>query len=95
MNRYFKLVEDGYLISIGSDDFTGETIIKDEYNSLENIINNKPEDTRTHYYMLRADTLEYVAIERPEPLPEPEEPEPTYTLDEAAGIIVQEVAANE
>lgn len=68
MNRYFKIVEGDYLIAIGIDDWSGETIAEGEYNKIKTIIDSKPEDTETHYYMLKADTLEYVAIERPEPI---------------------------
>ena len=88
MNRYFKIVEGDYLISIGIDKSFGETITEEEYNRILSVIDNKPKDTETHYYKLRADTLEYEAIERPEPIPIPE---PTYTLDEAATIFAQEV----
>lgn len=68
MNRHFKVVESGYITEIGIDNWTGETITKEEYNTIMSIIDNAPEDTETHYYMLRADTLEYVEIERPEPI---------------------------
>lgn len=90
MNRYFKMIEGDYLIAIGIDKWNGETITKEEYDTIKSIIDNKPEDTETHYYKLRTDTLEYEAIERPEPIPIPE---PTYTLDEAATILAQEVSA--
>ena len=90
MNRYFKMIEGDYLIAVGIDKWNGETITKEEYDTIKSIIDNKPEDTETHYYKLRADTLEYEAIERPEPIPIPE---PTYTLDEAATILAQEVSA--
>ena len=90
MNRYFKMIEGDYLIAIGIDKLNGETITKEEYDTIKSIIDNKPEDTETHYYKLCADTLEYEAIERPEPIPIPES---TYTLDEAATILAQEVSA--
>lgn len=90
MLRYFKIVVDNYLIAIGIDNWTGETITAEEYNSIKDIIENKPADTETHYYKLIADTLEYEVIERPEPIPIPE---PTYTLDEAATLLAQEVNA--
>lgn len=64
MNRYFKIVEGDYLISIGIDPWFGEEITEEEYNHIHEIIDNKPEDTETHYYKLRADTLEYEAIEK-------------------------------
>ena len=91
MNRYFKITKNGYITFIGCDYSTGETITQEEYNSLDAIISNKPADTETHYYVLRADSLEYEAVERPEPIPIPE---PTYTLDEAAEVLAQEVSQN-
>ena len=90
MNRYFKITKNGYITFIGCDYSTGETITQEEYNFLDTIISNKPADTETHYYKLRADTLEYEMIERDEPIILPE---PTYTLDEAAEVLAQEVSA--
>ena len=91
MNRYFKIVNGDYLTAIGIDDWSGKTITEEEYNTILSIIENKPADTETHYYMLRADTMEYEAVEREEPITPPE---PTYTLDEAATILAQEVSQN-
>ena len=90
LSNYFKTVNDGYITSIGNYPNFGESITEEEYNSIKSIVDNKPDDTETHYYKLRADTLQYEAIERPEPVPVPE---PTYTLDEAATILAQEVSA--
>ena len=90
MNRFFKKVEGDYLISIGQDGFNGETITEEEYNNLKSIVDNKPDDTERHYYKLRADTLEYEMVERDEPIILPDQ---TYTLDEAATILAQEVSA--
>lgn len=89
MNRYYKIVNGDYLIAIGNDKWNGETIAEEEYNTIHSIIDNKPADTETHYYKLRADTLEYEMIERDEPITLPEN---TYTLDEAATILAQEVS---
>ena len=91
MNRCFKIVIGDYLTAIGVDDWSGKTITEEEYNTILHIIENKPADTETHYYKLRADTLEYEMIERDEPIILPE---PTYTLDEAATILAQEVSQN-
>lgn len=63
MNNYYKIIENGYILSIGDNGKIGEPITEEEYNSILSIIQSKPEDTTTHYYMLRADTLEYEAIE--------------------------------
>ena len=91
--RYFKITENGYILFIGIGNLTGETITEEEYNSIKTIIYNKPDDTETHYYKLRADTLEYEAVEREEPITPPEPTEQLYTLDEAATILAQEVSA--
>ena len=88
--RYYKHVENNFLIYIGTGDGVGTEINKTEYNSISSIINNKPADNETHYYMLNAETLEYEALERSEPIILPE---PTYTLDEAATLLAQEVNA--
>lgn len=87
--RHFKIVENGYISFIGIGELTGETISQEEFNILESIVLNRPADTETHYYKLRADTLEYEAIERPEPIILHE---PAYTLDEAATLLAQEVS---
>lgn len=66
MNRYFKIIDGNYIYAIGIDDWSGKEITEEEYNHIHEIIDNKPEDTETHYYKLRADTLEYEAIKREE-----------------------------
>ena len=79
-----------YITYIGTGDTVGIDITESEYNMILTKIENKPKDTSTHYYALRADTLEYEAVERPEPIPFPEK---KYTLDEAATLLAQEVNA--
>ena len=88
--KYCKGIEGNYITYIGTGDTVGIDITESEYNMILTKIENKPKDTSTHYYALRADTLEYEAIEREEPITPPE---PTYTLDEAATILAQEVSA--
>ncbi|MCI5533852.1 MAG: hypothetical protein MR440_03685 [Firmicutes bacterium] len=88
--RYCKGIEEEHITYIGTGDTVGIDIAEDEYNEILAKIKNKPEDTPTHYYALRADTLEYEPIERAEPLPVPEK---KYTIDEAAELIAQEVAS--
>ena len=88
--RYYKHIDGDYIDYTGTGDGVGIDISETEYNNILSIINNKPADTETHYYKLRADTLEYEMIERDEPIILPE---PTYTLDEAATILAQEVSA--
>ena len=87
--KYCKGIVNGYITYIGTGDTVGIDITEEEYNAINSAVEKKPKDTETHYYALRADTLEYEAIEREEPLPMPE---PTYTLDEAAALLTEEVA---
>ena len=62
-------------------------ITESEYNEILSVIQNKPEDTETVIYKLHADTLEYVAYDRPEePVIEPTDP----VIDS----IISEVASN-
>ena len=91
--RYYKHILNDILDYIGTGDGEGIDITEKEYNEILNIIENKPADTYTHYYVLRASTLEYEAVEREEPITPPEPTEQLYTLDEAATILAQEVSA--
>ena len=70
--RYFKTVDENNIIDFG---YCGKyipvgsiEITEEEYNSIRSVIDSKPADTETHYYRLKADTLEYEAVERPEPV---------------------------
>ena len=84
----YKQIEDNILIAIGESKVIGENqteITPEEYNNILSIIQNKPEDTDTIIYKLHADTLEYVAYDRPE------EPTPT---DPVIDSIISEVASN-
>ena len=86
--KYYKIVENNIIVSVGEinakESFDGE-ITEEEYNSILSVIQNKPEDTDTIIYKLHADTLEYVAYDRPE------EPTPT---DPTIDSIIEEVASN-
>ena len=64
MNRFYKLIKDGVLVTIGKDELTGETITESEYNSIKDIIDSKPEDTETEVYILDAEKMEYKAVKR-------------------------------
>ena len=87
---YYKTIEDNILIGllkreseISNDIFIG--ITESEYNSILSIIASKPEDTDTIIYKLHADTLEYVAYDRPEePVIEPTDPEVDSIISEVA-----------
>lgn len=84
----YKQIEENILVAIGESKATGEgqiEITSEEYNNILSIIQTKPEDTDTIIYKLHADTLEYVAYDRPE------EPTPT---DPVIDSIISEVASN-
>ena len=86
----YKKIEENILIAIGESKAIGEgqaKITAEEYNNILSIIQNKPEDTETITYKLHADTLEYVAYDRPE--------EPTaIETDPVIDSIISEVASN-
>ena len=86
----YKQIEENILVAIGESKAIGEgqtEITSEEYNNILSIIQNKPEDTGTIIYKLHADTLEYVAYDRPEePVIEPTDP----VIDS----IISEVASN-
>ena len=82
----YKKIEDNILVAIGESKVIGENqteITSEEYNNILSIIQNKPEDTDTIIYKLHADTLEYVAYDRP-PEPEPTDPEIDSIISEVA-----------
>ena len=89
---YYKIIEDNILIGllkreseISNDIFI--RITETEYNNILSVIQTKPEDTDAIIYKLHADTLEYVAYDRPaEPVIEPTDP----VIDS----IISEVASN-
>ena len=86
---YYKEIEDNILVAIGESKAIGENqteITEEEYNNILPIIQNKPEDTDTIIYKLHADTLEYVAYDRPE--------EPVPESDPVVDSIISEVASN-
>ena len=87
---YYKTIEDNILIAIGtSSAIVGNQIeiTADEYNNILSVIASKPDDTESVIYKLHADTLEYVAYDRPEePVIEPTDP--------VVDSIISEVAQN-
>ena len=86
----YKQIEDNILVAIGESKTIGEgqtEITSEEYNNILSVIATKPEDTDNIIYKLHADTLEYVAYDRPEePAIEPTDP--------AVDSIISEVASN-
>ena len=65
--RYYKLIENGYILGIGTG-AGGTEITETEYAEIMTVIHNKPQDTETTGYRLKTDlTWESYAIEPPEP----------------------------
>jgi hypothetical protein len=65
--RYYKLVEDGYIIAIGTG-AGGEEITKEEYDEIMSIIRNKPTAESGYDYKLKEDlTWELVEVPEVEP----------------------------
>ena len=99
----YKYIENNILSRIGDSNRipeNGVEITEEEYKNILSVIQNKPSDPEPvegaetmEIYMLKADTLTYelVTVE----VPTPKEPEQTYTLDKAAAIIAEKMAANE
>ena len=86
--KYYKEIIDNIIIGLyKSNKLPFAEITAEEYNNILSIIQNKPEDTDTIIYKLHADTLEYVAYDRPE------EPTPIET-DPEIDSIISEVASN-
>lgn len=84
----YKQIEENILVAIGEAKIigTGQTeITEEEYNTILSVIQTKPEDTETIIYKLHADTLEYVAYDRPEePVIEPTDPVIDSIISEVA-----------
>jgi hypothetical protein len=66
--RYYKLIENGYFLGVGTGD-VGIEITEEEYNSLLEIILNHPKPEQGCSYSLRED----LTWERNEPIPVEEE----------------------
>ena len=74
--KYYKEVTDNIIIGLyKSDNLSLTEITEEEYNTILLVVQNKPEDTDTIIYKLHADTLEYVAYDKPAvPVIEPTDP---------------------
>lgn len=67
---YYKITNNGYIIAIGTGN-CGETITEAEYNTILNIVRNRPQAEEGFCYRLKADlTWELVALP---PMPTPDE----------------------
>ena len=75
--RYYKLINEGYLISVGTG-AGGNEITEDEYNILLDIILNKPTAESGYDYRLKAD-LTWELYE----LPPVEDPDEEIALEDA------------
>ena len=81
MDRFFKNIEDGYLISISTG--TGqEEITMDEYEQILSVIRNCPTPEAGYDYRLKAD-LTWELVELP-----PEDEDPELSDAEALDIIL-------
>lgn len=78
--RYYKLINNGYLVAVGSGS-GGTEITEAEYNNLLSVIHNKPTAPEGYDYRLKAD-LSWELYELP-PVPEDDE----ITAEEALEII--------
>ena len=82
--RYFKRIESGYLLAIGTGDGYTE-IIEAEYDEIMAVIQTKPARTETTDYRLKADlTWEQYEVE-PTPEPEPDESDKAAAYDILVG----------
>ena len=67
MTDFYKVIENGYLIGIGTNGpDTVETVTEAEYGELLTVILNAPTAPEGHQYLLRADTLEWELAELPD-----------------------------
>lgn len=75
--RYYKIIEDGYVLSIGTGS-GGSEITKEEYEDIISVIRSAPTAESGYQYRLKADlTWELVELP-PEPEYDPEATEADY-----------------
>lgn len=68
--RYYKIIDSGYIISVGSG-FGGTEITEQEYAEILTIIRNKPTARDGYDYRLKTDlTWESYKIDPPDPDPD-------------------------
>lgn len=79
--RYYKIIENGYVVVIGTG-LGGIEIAAEEYAQLQEIICSRPEPAAGYDYRLKED-LSWEEYALPEPDPDPE-----ITDDEALDIIL-------
>lgn len=82
--RYYKLISDGYILSIGTGN-GGTGITESEYNEILSVIQSKPSKTETTDYHLREDlTWEEYELPKPE---EDENIDPTEIAEALEEIV--------
>lgn len=83
MTQYYKIVENGLIVGIGTNgnDEVAETD-EAEYNELLTLFRSAPVAPVGYVYLLRDDPREWVLVELPE------EPDPELTDDETLQIIL-------
>jgi hypothetical protein len=82
--RYYKLISDGYILSIGTGN-GGTGITESEYNEILYVIQSKPSRTETTDYHLREDlTWEEYELPKPE---EDENIDPTEIAEALEEIV--------
>ena len=63
---FYKVIEDGYIIGIGTNGNDSVTeITESEYNTILSLIHNRPTARDGYTYKLKADTLEWELVELP------------------------------
>lgn len=81
---YYKQIEENILVAIGESSSIAELCIeitKEEYDSIIELIQNKPKDTEETVYKLVASTMTYEPFDAP-PVIELEEPSNPYGIDD-------------
>ena len=61
---YYKIIDNGFIAMIG-EKINGESITKQEYDSLLSIIHNVPSAPIGYTYKLKSDTLTWELVELP------------------------------
>ena len=80
--EYVKVMDNGYILAVGSGIENGVSITVEEYNKILAAIKRKPPATETVDYRLRED-LTWEAFDRPEP--EQNDPTPDEILSVLLG----------
>lgn len=76
-DMYAKMIEDGYIVVVGTG-IGGTEITAEEYAEIMKAIDNSPTAPTGYEYKLRADNLEWELVELP-PQPDPDaEDAPSY-----------------